>query len=180
MTNIIFESHCTTTDNETNKASGHFDAELSDKGRAQSKKMGERHTSSNIEAIFTSDLQRAFNTARIAFKDRHILIIKDTRLRECDYGDMTRGPKDQVESDRINRLYIPYPGGESIAQRVDKVREFLHETAPEYQNKTIMIIGHRATRIALEHLLNNMTLEQAATQSNEWQPGWHYTLNLGE
>lgn len=176
MINIIFESHSTTVDNETNKASGHYDVELSEKGRLQAKKLGERHTNTNIEVIFTSDLQRAVDTTQIAFEDRNILVVKDARLRECDYGEMTRGPKDEVEADRINRLYTPYPGGESIEQRVEKVREFLNEIAPAYPDKTIMIIGHRATRIALEHILNNKTLEVAASEPNVWQPGWHYTL----
>ena len=86
MVTIIFEAHGTTFDNEKNLSSGHFDIELSPLGINQAKELGERYKNQNFDAIFCSDLQRSYKTAEIAFGNE-FPIVKDKRLRECDYGD---------------------------------------------------------------------------------------------
>ena len=94
---IVFEAHGTTFDNETHRSSGWFNVELSPLGKKQSEELGKRYLNENFDAIFTSDLKRAVETAQIAFKDRNFNIIKDKRLRECNYGDFTQGPSSQVD-----------------------------------------------------------------------------------
>jgi hypothetical protein len=37
----------------------------------------------------------------------------------------------------------------------------------------VLLIGHSATRMALDHLLNGRLLA-AVTADPAWQPGWHY------
>jgi broad specificity phosphatase PhoE len=177
MINIIFESHNTTLDNENNRASGHYDVELSETGKQQSKALGERYKDTRLDVIFCSDLQRSYKTAEGAFFDRNIPTFQDSRLRECDYGDLTRAPKDEVEGMRMQHITTPYPNGESLLQRIEKMKTFIDEIKTKYDGKTIMIIGHRATRYALEQYLNNKSLEQAVSEPNQWQPGWKYTTN---
>ncbi len=63
MLTIIFEPHGTTLDNEAHRASGHNDVELSPLGVEQSKEMGERYKEDHFDAIFCSDLQRAYKSA---------------------------------------------------------------------------------------------------------------------
>jgi broad specificity phosphatase PhoE len=176
MLHIIFESHNTTLDNENNRASGHYDVELSEKGKQQCNTLSERYKDTHIDAIFCSDMQRSYKTAEGAFRDRNIPIFRDERLRECDYGNLTRARKDQVEDKRIEHITIPYPNGESLQQRTEKMKSFLDEITQKYDGQTIMIIGHRATRYALEHYLNNKSLEEAVSEPNQWQPGWKYTI----
>lgn len=88
MVTLIFESHGTTPDNEVGLSSGAFDVELSELGQRQSKELGERYQDQSLDAIFCSDLQRSWKTVDIAFAGQNIPIIKDARLRECDYGDL--------------------------------------------------------------------------------------------
>lgn len=92
MVTIIFEPHGTTFDNEAGLPSGHFDVELSPSGMRQAKELGERYANDSFDAVFSSDLQRSYSTAEIAFGKR-FPVIKDARLRECDYGDLTRAPE---------------------------------------------------------------------------------------
>ena len=99
MVEIIFESHGTTYDNEAHLASGHFDAALSPLGEKRVKELGDRRRGEHFDAIFCSDLQRSYKTAEIAFGDK-LPIIKDARLRECDYGDMTQAPSGQIDSSK--------------------------------------------------------------------------------
>ena len=175
MVEIIFESHATTFDNERKIASGHFDVDLSAAGLAQAKQLGERRAGEHFDAIFTSDLQRAYKTARIAFGDK-FPIFQDSRLRECDYGEYEHKPSSVIEADRINRITQPFPGGESYEQRSEFMRTFLEELLQEYDGKRVLVIGHRATQYGLERWAAGKDLEEIVQAPWQWQPGWAYRL----
>jgi broad specificity phosphatase PhoE len=176
MVEIIFESHGTTLDNETHLSSGHFDVALSPLGEKQAKELGERYQNQNFDAIFCSDLQRSYKTAEIAFLGSNFQIIKDPRLRECNYGDMTRHLSEEVEADKVNRIKIPFPKGESYEQCAERMKNFLADLLTKYNNKRVMIIGHRATQYGLEHWILGKPLEEVIPASWKWQPGWTYQL----
>jgi len=59
------------------------------------------------------------------------------------------------------------------------VRDFLDDLAFDWYGKRILIVGHGATKLALDHLLGGMTLDSAASQAFTWQPippSWRYIL----
>ena len=65
---------------------------LSPEGELQAKLLGQRIKNYPIDALYTSDLIRAVDTARIAFADRPDLIEKHTirrELSEIDFGSLT-------------------------------------------------------------------------------------------
>lgn len=175
MVEIIFEAHGTTFDNEAHLSSGHNDVALSPLGIEQSKEMGERYRDNHFDAIFCSDLQRAFKSAEIGFSDKWP-IIKDARLRECDYGDLTQHPSEEVDREKPQRISVPFPNGESYMQTTARMKSFLDDLSKDYAGKRIMIIGHRATQYGLDHLINGVSLEQLVSTHFKWQPGWRYEL----
>jgi len=175
MVEIIFEAHGTTFDNENHKSSGHFDVKLSPLGEEQSKEMGKRYKNEHFDAIFTSDLQRAVKSAEIGF-GKKFPIIKDARLRECDYGDFTQHPSDEIDVQKSQRITEPFPNGESYIQTTERMRSFLSDLLRDYDGKKVMIIGHRATQYGLENIINRVSLEQLVSTHFKWQPGWKYDL----
>lgn len=177
MIRIIFESHGTTFDNENRLSSGHYDVGLSPLGEKQAMELGERYMGEQFEAIFCSDLQRSYRTAEIAFYGRNINIIKDARLRECCYGDLTHRPSDEVEPRKSEFINSPFPNGESYEDCSRRMKEFLRDLLKNYNGKTVMIIGHRATQYGLEHWIKGVPLRSAVTASWLWQPGWEYHLS---
>lgn len=174
MVTIIFESHGTTYDNEAEISSGWFDVELSDLGKRQAEELGKRYKNDNFDAIFCSDLRRSYETGEIAFADRNMKIIRDARLRECNYGDLTQFPSEEVEPAKAEHIAIPFPNGESYEMTAERMKDFLQELFKGYDGKKVMIIGHRATQYGLEHWINTIDLQQAVTSSWKWQPGWSY------
>lgn len=176
MVKIIFESHATSLDNENDLSSGHNDVQLSELGLQQAKELGERHRGEKLDVIFCSDLERSYKTAEIAFSERNIPIIKDRRLRECDYGDLTQHPANEVKQQRAERVKTPFPNGESYEQTLERMRSFLLELLEKYEGKKVMIIGHRATQYGLEHWIKGVNLQEAVTAPWQWQPGWEYEL----
>lgn len=177
MIKIIFEAHSTSLDNQTHLSSGWYDIDLSELGIKQSEELGERYKDANLDAIFCSDLQRSQKTSQIAFGNRNIPIIIDSRLRECNYGDYTQKDSDIVTKMKPNCILAPFPNGESYTQTTERMKEFLKDLMRNYDGKTIMIVGHRATQYALENLINNIPLEVIVPAPWKWQPGWIYNLN---
>jgi len=176
MVTIVFEPHGTSKDNETGNASGHFDVELSELGEKQAKELGERYSTETFDAVFCSDLQRSYKTAEIAFADRNFQIVKDPRLRECNYGDRTRGSSKEVEEEKATHVTEPFPNGESYTQTDQRMKSFLEDLLKNYDGKKVIIVGHRATQYGLEHWIAGKTIEEAVTAPWKWQPGWTYQL----
>lgn len=177
MITIIFEAHGTTFDNEAHLSSGHNDVELSPLGIQQSKEMGERYKDDHFDAIFCSDLKRAYNSAEIGFGDKWP-IIQDARLRECNYGDYTQHPSEEVDIQKPQRINEPFPNGESYEQTIARMKSFLEDLLKDYKDKRVMIIGHRATQYGLDNLINGVSLEELTTSKFKWQPGWTYNLDV--
>lgn len=175
MVTIIFESHSTTEDNEAKLAAGWYDVALSDSGKMQAKQLGERYAGQTFEAIFCSDLQRSYKTAQLAFGNQ-FPIIQDKRLRECNYGDMNRQPKADAEAYRAHAITKPFPNGESYIDTSRRMKTFLQDLLKNYDSKTVMIIGHRATQYGLEQWIKGLSLKDAVLAPWQWQPGWKYQL----
>jgi broad specificity phosphatase PhoE len=173
---ILYETHSVSTDNEAGIATGWLPGELSPRGRALARELGERHRTSGIAAVFVSDLARAIQTAQIAFGDSGIPIHTDARLRECNYGRLNGMPITQLAAERSQHIDQPYPDGQSYRQVVVQMRSFLRDLSATWDGSKVVVIGHSATRWALDCLLNGETLEDLVDAPFQWQPGWRYVL----
>jgi alpha-ribazole phosphatase/probable phosphoglycerate mutase len=169
---LIFETHAISEDNEHGIASGWNATELSERGRHLAAELGQRNA--DAEIVYTSDLRRAVQTAEIAFASSPKPIRLDQRLRECDYGALTGHPAKEF-SPRSRFITAPYPAGESYVDVVKRVASFLSEIESMPQH-SILVIGHSATRWALEHLLERKRLEDLVDKPFEWKPGWRFRL----
>jgi broad specificity phosphatase PhoE len=174
---IVFETHSISEDNERGIASGWNHSRLSARGRELARELGRRRRDDRLAAVFTSDLQRAVETAEIAFAGAVTPIFHDWRLRECNYGELNGRPRADLERARARYLDVPYPGGESWREAVRRVGAILDDLSPRWQDTRILIIGHLATRWTLEHRLNGVALEDLIGAPFRWQPGWEYSLS---
>ena len=46
----------------------------------------------------------------------------------------------------------------------------------EVRGERVLVIGHVATRWALDHRVNGRPLEDLAAEEFDWRPGWEYEL----
>jgi broad specificity phosphatase PhoE len=181
MIHITYFVHGTTTDNEQGKASGHYDVELSELGIKQSKELKELIKNKKFDAVFCSDLKRAVDSAKLTFGNS-VKIIQDKRLRECDYGDLTRQDKNKVDELMLDSIEKPFPNGESYEQVEKRIREFLKDLKKEYDGKHIAVVAHQAPQLALDVILKGKTWNQAIKEDwrrkkpKQWKPGWEYNV----
>lgn len=171
--------HGTTTDNEAGLSSGWNDVELSQKGIEQSKELGSLTEAESFDVVFTSDLSRAYESARLSWGDKY-QIIQDSRLRECNYGEFNGKNSAIVEPIQEQSVVVPMPGGESYEQVKARIENFLDDIKRDYQGKNVAIVAHKAPQLALDVIIKNYTWEQAFAddwrKTKSWQPGWEYTL----
>ncbi|HEX9066368.1 MAG TPA: histidine phosphatase family protein [Streptosporangiaceae bacterium] len=173
---VVYETHSITVDNETGVATGWRPGELSERGREAAANLGRRRRDDGLAAVFSSDLHRAVQTARVAFGGTAVPVLLDWRLRECDYGSRTGMPVAELQAGRADHLRTPYPGGESWEQAVARVGWFCTDLARWRPGSRVLVIGHVATRWGLDHYLGGVPLEDLAAADFAWQPGWEYEL----
>ena len=173
---IVFETHSISEDNERGIATGWHDGRLSERGRILAGELGARRRHDGIQTVFTSDLGRAVETARIAVAQTAMPILADWRLRECDYGSLNGQPAADLHRDRRRYLDTPYPGGESWRQAIQRVGRFLADLPLRWADARVLVIGHVATRWAFDHLLDGVALEDLIAADFGWREGWEYRL----
>ena len=173
---IVFETHSTSTDNEAGIATGWNQGALSETGRAQARALGERRRTDGIDAVVCSDLGRAVETATIAFDGSGIPVAYDMRLRECDYGTMNGMPRALLDAERADHVDVPWPEGESWRKAVERVDGCLDELRSTYDGRRIVVIGHVATRWALDIRVHGARLESLVAEQFDWREGWEYAI----
>lgn len=175
---ILYFVHSTTVDNENKKASGWNETLLSEKGLNQAKDLAKVVKDKQYDVVICSDLIRAVESAKIVFKDSGKEIIKDERLRECNYGDLNG--KDSKLVDYQNHIEDPFPNGEALTTVEKRVKILLDEIKEKYQGKTVAIMAHRATQLAIEVLTCGKTWDEAIKtdwrNTKDWKPGWEYIV----
>ena len=174
---VVFETHATSEDNERGIATGWLPGRLSTLGRRQAAELGARRRADGLAVVYVSDLARAVETAWIAFEGSGLEPVADARLRECDYGRWNGMPRARFEAERLDRIDVPWPGGESWRTAVDRVAGFLDELAATQDERRVLVIGHIATRLALDLRAGNGPLEALVAAPFCWQPGWEYRVD---
>lgn len=125
--------------------------ELAPEGREQAELVGQRLKSYRIEAVYSSNLLRAVETADIINKYLEKPMFYDDRFEEADFGGLT-GMEDAVVKEKYKEFLkkratmtedIPYPdGGENCQMVFDRAFEALSEIAKmDYENVCIVTHG---------------------------------------
>ena len=172
---IMYFVHGTTKDNEKGIATGHHQGELSQVGERQNVELKRLIAGEKFDIVLSSDLARAIETARTIFPNTKIL--SDTRLRECDYGELNGKSQSAFKAPEF---YIEnrHPRGESLKDVEVRIRELLAEISKNYPGSNIAFVSHRAPQLALEVIVNNKIWEEAVRSDwrlkKAWQPGWGY------
>lgn len=175
---IMYFVHGTTTDNATKLCSGWKEAMLNDLGKEQALNLGKvsKDRGDKFDVVITSDLKRAVESSNIAFPQYEK--ITDTRLRECNYGDLDGEHKSLVVYE--NHVEESFPNGESLLDVENRMRNFVFWLKENYEGKTVAIVAHRAPQLALEVISKGITWEEANKndwrKTGEWQPGWEYEV----
>ena len=122
---------------------------LTELGKEQAQQAGEKLKKDGINRIFSSDILRCRETAKIVagvigynIND----IIYDTRLRDLNWGDFGGKTKEEYWAfygdDHMKAFDLPAPGGESWNQCRERAVKLLQEIEEEFSGECILIVSH--------------------------------------
>lgn len=150
MTRLILIRHGETDWNVEGRWQGQADVPLNERGRQQSEAVAELLRDVPIEAIYASDLQRAYETARAIARVKGLPIQTDPRLREIHQGEwqgllateIKAKYAEQFERRQRDPLHIAPPGGETVAQVRERVTAAVEEIIRKHPHGTVVIVSH--------------------------------------
>lgn len=164
MFRLLLVRHGETAWNASRRYQGQEDVRLNDAGREQAAAAARRLGSADLQVIYTSDLRRAAETARVIAQPHGLEVHEDARLRELNFGVWQGLTYQQIadqdprrlarwNADRVNRTP---PEGESLAQMAARLREFLDEVRAQHPDDTVTVVSHGGTiRVILCLLLDH-------------------------
>lgn len=151
MTRVIIVRHGQSEANANMIFAGHSDFPLTEFGHKQAKRVGEYLArNEKIDAIYSSDLKRAYFTAVPASELLGLEIIKDTRLREVYAGLWESQSTDYIEKNfpedfncwREDFSHVRCTGGESIIEVYNRIVPAICEISEKNDGKTVLITTH--------------------------------------
>ncbi len=150
--------HGTTDWNLAHKLQGATDIPLNDIGRELARKTAQNLADVKFDVIYTSPLQRAYETAQILRLDRDIPVIVDKRLTEFSFG-IDEGVTVEKRTPGCHLFfdnppeYVPCEGAESFESGIARTKDFIESVlvpmSLEKPDATVMISGHGAMNKAL-------------------------------
>jgi broad specificity phosphatase PhoE len=160
VTELLLVRHGETDWNRERRFQGHADPPLNDAGREQASELAENLAGEGIEAIYTSDLQRARETAEILAARFGSEVIALRELREIDVGDWQGLTWPEIEerhpdgAARWHRDGHGWDGGETYDQLGERIVAALRGIAERHPGQRVLVVGHggtvRATRAFVE------------------------------
>ncbi len=158
---LIFR-HGQTDWNLEKRCQGHTDIPLNSHGRNEALELALRLKNYPIEVIYSSDLSRALETARLVAAESDLMIIETPLLRETHMGEaegltineITRkfGEKFWHNFRFMNEeaMNLGFPGGETRAQSLKRLKGFV-ESLLEIDEEVIALSTHGGSLRSLLH-----------------------------
>jgi broad specificity phosphatase PhoE len=148
VTTILLARHGESDWNAAGRWQGHADRPLTERGRAQAKELAERLTETELDAVYSSDLRRASETARIVAEPRGLEVAELPALREVDVGSwsgLTRAEAEERFPEGFARWIAGAEGwddGETYEELAARVVGALLDTAAGHEGERLLVVSH--------------------------------------
>ncbi|UCD57393.1 MAG: histidine phosphatase family protein [Candidatus Hydrogenedentota bacterium] len=149
--------HGETDWNIEQRCQGFSDSELNATGRRQAEAIARYLSNTKIEAIYSSTLSRAYETARIIAKYHDAAVQRTDALRELNQGEFEGLALTELvanHADFLERWFrepadLKVPGGESLREMQTRAWSALEKVAEKHSDGNVVVVGHNLCNIAL-------------------------------
>ena len=172
-TEILLIRHGETDWNTEKRLQGHLDIPLNAEGQRQAQALGRRLAELALDAVFSSDLQRARQTAEPVATAHGLEVQIDSALRERCYGGM-EGLSPHEIAQRFPQAYaalkarepdVRYPPGANVAETLNEFATraigALQRILANVRYRRIAIVSHGGFLDCIYRHAENMALTQA-------------------
>ena len=144
MTTLYLVRHGETRDNVAKIMQGQRQGELTSTGIAQMEELSVSLSEIHFDAIISSDLQRAYDSAQILSHQWNKSVQTTSLLRERDWGDFTGRFIPDLKG-------LPLPDNvEKMEDLLNRAKSFLEWANANYQDKMILAVGHGIINKAIQ------------------------------
>jgi broad specificity phosphatase PhoE len=148
VTTILIARHGQSDWNQEKRWQGHADRPLTERGRQQAQALADRLAHIELDAVYSSDLERAKDTAAVVARSQGLELQQLPDLREVDVGSWSGLTRDEAEErfpEGFTRWRDGYPGwkdGETYEAMTDRVLRAVDDIAAEHEGGRVLVVSH--------------------------------------
>jgi broad specificity phosphatase PhoE len=148
VTTILIARHGESDWNRERRWQGYSDRPLTDRGREQARALAARLAHIELDAVYSSDLQRARDTAAVVAENQGVEVQALPELREVDVGSwsgLTRAEAEERFPDGFARWTSGFPGwedGETYQAMTQRVLQAVHRIAADHAGDRVLVVSH--------------------------------------
>ena len=150
MTTIYLIRHAEAEGNLFRRAQGHWNGKITERGKKQIDALAGRFKDIHIDAVYSSDLDRAVETAGALLRGRNLELHTTRQLREIhmgvwegdSWGNLSyRWPEQMYNFNNDPDRWV-VPGAESFARCRARMTAAIAEIAAAHDGQTIGVVAH--------------------------------------
>jgi broad specificity phosphatase PhoE len=149
VTTILLARHGETDWNREQRFQGWADPPLNATGREQAQALRDQLRDTPFDAVYTSDLKRAHETAEIVAEPHGVPVIANEGLREIDVGPLQGRTWPELHDEYGDG---EWPHGETREQHHARVHDALLSIARRHAGQRILVVTHGGTMRALHSI----------------------------
>ena len=164
MTTLYLVRHGETVDNVARIMQGQRHGELTSEGMEQIEGLATSLSDVHFDAIVSSDLRRAYDSAMILAEKLNLPVTTTALLRERDWGDFTGHFIPDLKG-------IPLPDTvEKMEELLSRARAFLKWVKTNYPDMIVLAVGHGIINKAIQAIhLGKMTRDIPRMENSEYR-----------
>jgi broad specificity phosphatase PhoE len=150
-TTILLARHGESDWNRSKRWQGFADRPLTDLGREQAAELARRLDATELDAVYSSDLQRARETAEIVARSKGLTVETTPDLREVDVGSWSGLTRAEAEA-RYPEPYArwlqgaeAWEDGETYHQLGERVIRAIQRIARAHRGERVLVVAHGGT-----------------------------------
>ncbi len=172
-TRIIAVRHGETAWNVDTRIQGHLDIPLNETGQWQAQQLAQALAGEPIDAIYASDLQRAYATAQAVADATGAPITPETGLRERSFGHFQGRTFAEIEAEmpedarrwrKRDPEYVP-EGGESLVMLRERIERTVFALAEKHPGEQVLMVAHGGVLDVLYRMATRQEIQAPRT----WQ-----------
>ena len=149
---LILVRHGQTEWNAGGRYQGQSNVALSDTGRKQARFLAERFPVRQLDAIYTSDLDRAKETAECVGKRLGLMVYQEKAFRELSFGDWEGLTYQEISSrwpEEAEKLFtapdeLVIPHGETFRDLQKRALDKIYSLYEKHIDQTVAVFAHGA------------------------------------
>jgi probable phosphoglycerate mutase len=151
-TTILLARHGETDWNLQRRVQGHSDTPLNDTGHAQARALADELADEPLDAVYSSDLARAHETARTVAERKGLPVTALPELREKHFGTWEGLTDQQVWERYPESLQGQWGDGETSEEVSRRVLAALRTIAADHPGGRVLVVAHGGPlRLVLKH-----------------------------